>query len=101
MSTILICINVLCPNRSPESKAAVVQNDTGDLIMMKKKLKMKKKRLKEEVRQWEESKRCLDGQNNQPEAEEPPSKKDTAENAKISKPSSGMHVWTCVHVQYI
>ncbi|XP_062295529.1 ubiquitin carboxyl-terminal hydrolase 36 isoform X1 [Scomber scombrus] len=81
--------------RNSESKAAVVQNDTGDLITMKKKLKMKKKRLKEEVKQWEESTRCLDGQNNKPEAEEePPSKKNTAENAKISKHSSAtVVVW--------
>lgn len=71
-------------------KAAVVQNDTGDVIMLKKKLKMKKKRLKEEVRQWEESRRCSDGQNNEPEAAEPPSKKNTAENAKIIKQSTGM-----------
>lgn len=81
--------------RSSELKAAVVQNDTGDLIMMKKKLKMKKKRLKEEVRQWEESRRCSDGKNDEPEAAaEPPSKKNTAENAKISKQSTAtVVVW--------
>lgn len=81
--------------RSSELKAAVVQNDTGDLIMMKKKLKMKKKRLKEEVRQWEESRRCSDRKNDEPEAAaEPPSKKNTAENAKISKQSTAtVVVW--------
>ena len=83
-------------------KAAVVQNDTGDLIMMKKKLKMKKKRLKEEVRQWEESRRCSDGKNDEPEAAaEPPSKKNTAENTKISKQSTGMPAQTCMHTQYM
>lgn len=82
-------------------KATVVQNDTRDLIKLKKKLKMKKKRLKEEVRLWEESRRCSDGQNDEPEAAKPPSKKSTTENDKISKPSAGMWAWTCMHIQYI
>ncbi|KAM7386944.1 hypothetical protein PAMA_009529 [Pampus argenteus] len=80
--------------RSSELKAAVAQQDTGDLIMLKKKLKMKKKRLKEEVRQWEESRRCSDGQNDELEAAEPssPSKKNTAE--KMSKQSTAsVIVW--------
>lgn len=75
-------------------EAAVVQNDTEDLIMLKSKLKVKKKkkkkRLKEEVRLWEESRRCSDGQNHEPEEVEPPSKKNTTENGKISKQSTGM-----------
>lgn len=78
----------LCPDSKSETKATVVQNDTGDLIPLKKKLKVKKKRLKEEVGQWEESRRCSDGQNDEPEASEPPSKK-TTENGKTSKQSTG------------
>ncbi|XP_044037246.1 ubiquitin carboxyl-terminal hydrolase 36 [Siniperca chuatsi] len=61
------------------------QNDTGDLIMLKKKLKRKKKRLKEEVKLWEESRRCSDGRNDELEAVEPTTKKNTTENGKISK----------------
>lgn len=57
---------------------------------MKKKLKRKKKRLKEEVRLWEESRRCSDGQNEEPEAAEPPSKMTATENGKISKEVAGM-----------
>lgn len=83
-------MTVLFPNSTSQIKAAVVQNDTGDLIMLKKKLKMKKKRLKEEVRLWEESRRCSDGQNDESEAVEPPSRKDTTENGKISKKGTGM-----------
>lgn len=60
----------------------VIRNDAGDSIRMKKKLKRKKKRLKEEVRLWEESRRRSDGQNDEPEAVEPPSKKSTTENGK-------------------
>ncbi|XP_010736906.2 ubiquitin carboxyl-terminal hydrolase 36 [Larimichthys crocea] len=67
-----------------EMKATVVQNDTGELILLKKKLK-RKKRLKEEVKLWEESRRCSDGQNDEPGAVEPPSKKNATENGKISK----------------
>lgn len=67
---------------SSEMKTTGAQNDTGDLIMLKKKLKMKKKRLKEKVQLWEESRRCSDAE---PEAAEPPSKKNIAENDKISK----------------
>lgn len=79
-------MNLLFPNSTSETK-----NDTGDLITLKKKLKMKKKkRLKEEVRLWEESRRCSDGQNDESEAVEPPSKKDTPENGKISKKGTGM-----------
>nr|XP_020476629.1 ubiquitin carboxyl-terminal hydrolase 36 [Monopterus albus] len=66
-------------------KATVIQNDTGDLIMLKKKLKMKKKkRLKEEVGLWEESRRCSEGQDDEPKTAEPPSKK----NSKISHQNS-------------
>ncbi|XP_026181440.1 ubiquitin carboxyl-terminal hydrolase 36 isoform X2 [Mastacembelus armatus] len=76
-----------------ERKATVVRNDTEDLIMLKKKLKMKKKRLKEEVRLWEESRRCSDKQNDESEAAEPLSKKPTTEN-KITKPSTApVVVW--------
>ncbi|XP_040918683.1 ubiquitin carboxyl-terminal hydrolase 36 isoform X1 [Toxotes jaculatrix] len=71
-----------------EMKATVAQNGMGDLIKLKKKLKMKKKRLKEDVRLWQESRRCSDGQNDEPEAAEPPSKKSTTENDKISKRST-------------
>lgn len=52
--------------------------------------KKKKKRLKEEVRLWEESRRCSDGPNVEPEEVEPPSKKNATENGKISKQSTGM-----------
>ncbi|KAM9345734.1 ubiquitin carboxyl-terminal hydrolase 36 [Symphorus nematophorus] len=68
-----------------EMKAAVFQNNTRDLKLLKKKLKRKKKGLKEEVRLWEESRRCSDGQNGEPEAEEPPPKKNATENFKTSK----------------
>uniref|UniRef100_UPI0037E7F9D0 ubiquitin carboxyl-terminal hydrolase 36 n=1 Tax=Semicossyphus pulcher TaxID=241346 RepID=UPI0037E7F9D0 len=70
-----------------EMKTAVVENDTVDLTVSKKKLKTKKKkRLKEEVRLWEESRRCADGKNDEHEAAaEPPSKKMSAENGKLSK----------------
>ncbi|XP_074512693.1 ubiquitin carboxyl-terminal hydrolase 36 [Sebastes fasciatus] len=82
------------PESTSETKAAVVQNDSGNL---KKKLKMKKKkkkRLKEEVRLWEESRRCSDGPNVEPEEVEPPSKKNATENGKISKQSTAsMVVW--------
>lgn len=40
-----------------QMKAPCVQNDTGDLIKLKKKLKLKKKRLKEELGLLEESRR--------------------------------------------
>ncbi|XP_042360663.1 ubiquitin carboxyl-terminal hydrolase 36 [Plectropomus leopardus] len=78
-----------------ELKAAVIQNDIGDLITLKKKLKVKKKkRLKEDVKLWEESRRHSDRQNDEPEAEEPPSKKNATENSKISKQSSAsVVVW--------
>ncbi len=62
--------------------------------MLKKKLKRKKKRLKEEVRLWEESRRCSDGQNDEPEAAEAPSKKNATENGKISKQGAGMRACT-------
>lgn len=72
-------------------KAAAVQNNIGDLKSLKKKLKMKNKkmRLKEEVRLWEESRRCPDGRSDEPEAAEPPSKQSATENDKISKQSTG------------
>ncbi|XP_039974303.1 ubiquitin carboxyl-terminal hydrolase 36 isoform X2 [Xiphias gladius] len=79
-----------------ELRATFVQNDTGDLIMSKKKLKMKKRRLKEEVKLWEESRRCSDGQND--EAAEPPSKKSTPENDKISKRSTGLTTPFCTEL---
>lgn len=58
--------------------------------MLKKKLKKKKKRLKEEVSLWEESRRSSDGQNDEPDAVEPPSKRNAADNGKISKTGAGM-----------
>ncbi|XP_054463695.1 ubiquitin carboxyl-terminal hydrolase 36 [Anoplopoma fimbria] len=76
------------PDSTPEIKVAVVQNDTGDLETLKKKLKVKKKkkkRLKEEVGLWEESRRCSDGPNDEPEAVETTSKENATENGKISK----------------
>lgn len=66
--------------------------------MLKKKLKKKKKkRLKEEVSLWEESRRSSDGQNDEPEAVEPPSKRNAADNGKISKAGAGMWAptWPC------
>ncbi|XP_071329659.1 ubiquitin carboxyl-terminal hydrolase 36 isoform X1 [Trachinotus anak] len=78
-----------------EMKATAVQNDMGDLIILKKKLKMKKKkRLKEEVRLWEESRRVSVGQNDEPEAAEPPAKQSTTENDKKSKQNTAtVVVW--------
>ncbi|KAA8582588.1 ubiquitin carboxyl-terminal hydrolase 36 isoform X1 [Etheostoma spectabile] len=79
-----------------EMKAAVIQNDMEDLILLKNKLKVKKKnkkRLKEEVTLWEESRRCSDGQIDEPEAVEPPSKKTTTENGKIGKQSTATVVF--------
>ncbi|XP_026211531.1 ubiquitin carboxyl-terminal hydrolase 36 isoform X2 [Anabas testudineus] len=77
-----------------EIKATVVQNDTGDSIMLKKKLKMKKKRLKEEVRQWEESRRCSDGPSDEHEASEPTAKKNTTEDNRKGKQSAAtVVVW--------
>ncbi|XP_036945032.1 ubiquitin carboxyl-terminal hydrolase 36 isoform X1 [Acanthopagrus latus] len=77
-----------------ETKATVVQNDAGHSILLKKKLKRKKKRLKEEVGLWEESRRCSDGQNEVPEAAEPPSKMTATENGKISKQgAAAVVVW--------
>lgn len=72
-------------------KATAAENNTGDLKMLKKKLKLKKKkkRLKEEVKLWEESRRCPEGQNDEPEAAEPPSKQSATEKDKISKESTG------------
>ncbi|XP_068434339.1 ubiquitin carboxyl-terminal hydrolase 36 isoform X2 [Clinocottus analis] len=85
------------PESTPEMKIAVAQNDTGDLVTLKKKLKMKKRkkrRLKEDVKLWEESRRCSDGQNDKPEAVEPPSKIKVMENCEISKPSTAsVVVW--------
>lgn len=71
-------------------------------MMLKKKLrKKKKKRLKEEVSLWEESRRCSDGQDNEPEAVEPPLKNNATDNGKISKKGTGMWVWTrsCIHTK--
>lgn len=74
-------------HRSSEMKPTGSQNDTGDLIMLKKKLKMKKRRLKEEMQQWEESKRCPDAET---EAAEPPSKKRMREREGVNTESTGM-----------
>ncbi|XP_037332287.2 ubiquitin carboxyl-terminal hydrolase 36 isoform X2 [Pungitius pungitius] len=76
------------PESTPEEKVAPVPNDAGDLQTLKKgKKKKKKRRLKEEVRLWEESRRCSDGQSEEPDAMEPPSKKNPTENGVIRKPS--------------
>ncbi|XP_035036579.1 ubiquitin carboxyl-terminal hydrolase 36 isoform X2 [Hippoglossus stenolepis] len=75
-----------------EVKAAAVQDDEGE---SKKKLKMKKKkRLKEEVRLWEESRRCSNGQDEERDVAEPLSEKITTENDKLSKQSTAtVVVW--------
>ncbi|XP_068574515.1 ubiquitin carboxyl-terminal hydrolase 36 isoform X2 [Cebidichthys violaceus] len=95
-------LQVMSASSAPESTSeiAAVQNDTGDLVTLKKKLKMmkkkkkKKKRLKEEVGLWEESRRCSDGQNDEPEAVEPPSKKNATENGETSEQSTAtVIVW--------
>ncbi|KAM3598372.1 uncharacterized protein V6R79_017136 [Siganus canaliculatus] len=77
------------------SETKITQNDAVDLKMLKKKLKKKKrKRLKEDVGLWEESRRCLDGQTDQPDAADPPPKKNSAENGQISKQvSASVVVW--------
>lgn len=62
------------------------QKDTGDLLKVKKKLKVRKG-LKEEMRQWEESKHCPDAET---EALEPPYKKKTMEKDRINKESTGV-----------
>lgn len=53
--------------------------------MQKKKLKKKRKKLKEEVGLWEESRRRSDEQNAKPEDVETPT-----EDGKISKQGTGM-----------
>ncbi len=65
---------------------------------MKKKLKRKKKRLKENVRLWEESRRCSGEPNDEPEAAEPPSKKNATDDGRTSKQGTGMPVWSCVWI---
>ncbi|XP_053299259.1 ubiquitin carboxyl-terminal hydrolase 36 isoform X1 [Pleuronectes platessa] len=75
-----------------EVKAATVQEDEGE---SKKKLKMKKKkRLKEEVRLWEESRRCSNGQDEERDVAEPPSEKTITENDKLGNQSTAsVVVW--------
>lgn len=90
ISTRLTQLNFFPPNSPSETKAAVEHKGSGDLKMLKKKLKRKKKRLKEEVRLWVESRRRSDGQNDEPEAAEPPAKKNATENGNISKQGTGM-----------
>ncbi|KAK5856243.1 hypothetical protein PBY51_007852 [Eleginops maclovinus] len=83
------------PERTSEI-ATVTQNDTGDLIMLKKQLKVKKrkkKKLKEEVSLWEESRRCSNGHSDEPEQVEPPSKENTKENGKMSNNTARVVVW--------
>ncbi|XP_075998802.1 ubiquitin carboxyl-terminal hydrolase 36 isoform X2 [Genypterus blacodes] len=76
-------------SQSSDTKATVVHKDTGDLIMLKNKLKMKKKRLKEEDEEGvEESGRRSDGPNDQSEAAEPPSKKSVADKDETSRAST-------------
>ncbi|XP_041673344.1 ubiquitin carboxyl-terminal hydrolase 36 isoform X2 [Cheilinus undulatus] len=78
-----------------ETKATAVLNNTGNLTVSKKKLKTKKKkRLKEEVGLWEESRRCSDVKNEEPEAAaETPSKKISMENSKQSQQSAAVVMW--------
>ncbi|TNN64866.1 Ubiquitin carboxyl-terminal hydrolase 36 [Liparis tanakae] len=76
------------PESTSKMKIAVVQNDVEDLVTLKKKFKVKKKRLKEAVGLWEESRRCSEGQNDEPDAVEPPSKRNAMENGETSKPST-------------
>ncbi|XP_056263078.1 ubiquitin carboxyl-terminal hydrolase 36 isoform X2 [Pseudoliparis swirei] len=76
------------PESTSKMKIAVVQNDVGYLVTLKKKFTVKKKRLKEAVGLWEESRRCSEGQTDEPEAVEPPSKRNATENGEMSKPST-------------
>ena len=87
------------PNSNSEVKAAAVQDDEGE---SKKKLKMKKKkRLKEEVRLWEESRRCSNGQEEEErDVPEPLSEKITTENDKLSKQSTGTWAWNRMNTQH-
>ncbi|KAF7650531.1 hypothetical protein LDENG_00125000 [Lucifuga dentata] len=78
-------------SESYDMKGTAVQNDTGELLLLKKKLK--KRRLKEEVRLWEESRRCLGGQNNEVEPAEPPSKKNAMEKDKSRNSMATVVVW--------
>uniref|UniRef100_A0A3P8RZ80 ubiquitinyl hydrolase 1 n=1 Tax=Amphiprion percula TaxID=161767 RepID=A0A3P8RZ80_AMPPE len=74
-----------------DMKTTGIQNDTQDQKMLRKKFKMQKKMLKEEVRLWDESKHHLHAE---PEAVETPSKKDTTESNKIIKQSTAtVVVW--------
>lgn len=77
-------------------KVTVTQNNTADLIMLKKKLKKRKKKLKEEVSLWEESRRCSNGHNEEPEQVEPPSNENTKENGEISQNNTGMRACTYI-----
>lgn len=77
-----------------ETKVTFNQNDAVDLKMLKKKLKKKRKRLKEDVGLWEESRRCLDGQTDQPEAVDAPPKKKSTENGQLIKQvAASVVVW--------
>ncbi|XP_024920348.1 ubiquitin carboxyl-terminal hydrolase 36 isoform X2 [Cynoglossus semilaevis] len=78
-------------SKSISGVKAALKNDKADSTILKTKLKMKKKkRLKEDVRQWEESRRCSDGKRESEECEpaETPSKKKTSENGQMSKQST-------------
>ncbi|XP_041853346.1 ubiquitin carboxyl-terminal hydrolase 36 isoform X2 [Melanotaenia boesemani] len=81
------------PEKNPEITTADISNDRGDLTICKKKLKMKKKRLKEEMQLQEESKPA----DNEPVTADRPSKKNTTESNKTGKPSTDS-LWslTCI-----
>ncbi|KAM8843830.1 ubiquitin carboxyl-terminal hydrolase 36 [Spinachia spinachia] len=87
------------PESTSETKVAAAPNDTGDLEILKMGKKKKKRRLKEEVRLWEESRRCCDGQSEQPEAVEPPSKENATENGVMRKQSLAKVVVWDSHVK--
>uniref|UniRef100_A0A3Q1EIW5 ubiquitinyl hydrolase 1 n=1 Tax=Acanthochromis polyacanthus TaxID=80966 RepID=A0A3Q1EIW5_9TELE len=59
-----------------DMKTTGIQNDTQDQKMLRKKLKMQNKRLKEDARLWDESKHHSDAE---PEAAEPPSKRNNSD----------------------
>lgn len=67
-------------------KTMDIQSDKGDMVMLNKKKKLKRKRLKE-LQQCEDNKHCSDFK---PEAVDRPPKENTTEEGKISKQSTGM-----------
>ncbi|XP_068193552.1 ubiquitin carboxyl-terminal hydrolase 36 isoform X2 [Antennarius striatus] len=82
-----------------ETRAIVDESDTGHITKLKKNLKRKKKRLKDEIELCEESKRSSDMQNDEPKALEPPSKKNATDNGKTSKQGTAKVVAWDFHVK--